>query len=278
MKVTCLVENTPGNELCQTEHGLSLYVETKTQVILIDTGASGLFLENAAKLGVDISKVETVFLSHGHYDHGGGILTFQEVNSDAMIVMQKAALNDFWHISTDVKKYIGLDWQIKEMKNLILTDGEYRWNENLEVFTLAYKEKEQLKCWPEGNLVLKERKDNAYIQDNFIHEQYIVIREDGKSILISGCAHNGIINILAEYHRRYKSNPDVIISGFHMRKKSGYHEDDIKVMKETAGLLKESGILCYTGHCTGEEPYAVMKEIMDTQLQYIHCGDVIEIE
>ena len=70
----------------------------------------------------------------------------------------------------------------------------------------------------------------------------------------------------------------MIISGFHMRKKEGYSQTDFEVIRETAKILKYTGILCYTGHCTGEEPYQIMKEIMGNQLQYVRCGDSSEIK
>lgn len=303
MKITCLMENTIGNKLCMSEHGLSLLVEMKDTTVLIDTGASGLFLENAGKLGIDLGNVEIVFLSHGHYDHGGGILDFSEINPTAKIVMQKSALGDYWHKSEQVEKYIGLDSRIRELNNLVLAEGDFEYckdnlnyylkgensdsnvkinstcekKENIHGFTLNNTIQKELKCWPEGNLVLKEKSGDEYIQDRFVHEQYIVVREDGKTVLISGCAHNGILNILEEYQHRYGENPDVIISGFHMRKKTGYTGKDYDVIKETAEILKETKILCYTGHCTGEEPYQLMKEIMGEQLQYVHCGDVITV-
>ena len=288
MKITCLMENTIGNVNCQSEHGLSLLVETKDRTILVDTGAGGLFIENANKLDVNLRKVETVFLSHGHYDHGGGILEFCKVNPTAKIVMQKSALGDYWYKSEHVEKYIGLNPAIKELDNLILAERDFEYckdglkynfrpenQEGMYVFTLNKRSKKELKCWPEGNLVLKEKVGTEYVQDCFNHEQYIVVKEEGKSVLISGCAHNGILNILEEYQRKFGGNPDMIISGFHMRKKEGYSKTDFEVIKETAKSLKETGILCYTGHCTGEEPYQIMKGIMGEQLQYVRCGDVI---
>ena len=252
---------------------------------------SVLFLDNAEKLGVDVTKAEGVFLSHGHYDHGGGILEFHKRNPKARIVMQKSALGDYWHKTHEVEKYIGLDSEIKELENLVLLQGEHvadevydfskkeeRKQERIRIFTLGVKRQEDLKCWPEGNLVLKERKGNQYIQDGFVHEQYLVLEENEKKVLISGCAHNGILNIVEEYHRRYHCYPDVIVSGFHMRKKNGYTDHDFEVIKATARELQKTGILCYTGHCTGEEPYHLMKEIMGEQLRYLHCGDSFEIK
>ncbi len=291
------MENTLGNEQCKEEHGLSLYIETGENVFLADTGAGELFIENALELGVDLSKVETLFLSHGHYDHGGGILAFHQVNPKATIVMQRSALGDYWHKSEKVEKYIGLDSRIQELDMLILLDGDYQYTEkeivfdnvsgnrkqnlklgkNIKLFTLKEKGEKVLRYLPKGNFALKERKGNQYIQDSFAHEQYLILEEKGKTVLISGCAHNGVLNILEEYHRRYDNYPDVIISGFHMRKKDGYTEEDFEVIKETANQLKKIGILCYTGHCTGEEPYKIMREIMGERLQYLHCGDSINI-
>ena len=80
MKIITLMENTQGEEGCAFEHGLSLYIETEKHKILADTGATGAFAENAEKLGVNLSSVYMVVLSHGHYDHSGGILTFTEKN------------------------------------------------------------------------------------------------------------------------------------------------------------------------------------------------------
>ena len=277
MKIVCLVENTLGNELCQCEHGLSLYIEMENHTILMDTGASDLLIHNAEKIGVDVTKAEAVFLSHGHYDHGGGILAFHKKNPNAKIIMQKSALGDYWHKSDKVEKYIGLSSEIKGLESLILVNGDYNNYEKIKIFTLGTKKQEELKCWPKGNLVLMERKENQYIQDSFAHEQYLVLEENGKNVLISGCAHNGILNIVEEYNRRYDSYPDLIISGFHMRKKEGYTEDDYEVILETARQLKETGIVCYTGHCTGEEPYRIMRELMGEQLKYLHCGESIEL-
>ncbi|NCA67648.1 MAG: MBL fold metallo-hydrolase, partial [Clostridia bacterium] len=76
MKITTLCENTSISPEFKCEHGLSFYVETKKHKLLFDTGESGIFAENAAKLGIDLSEVDIAVISHGHYDHGGGLPAF----------------------------------------------------------------------------------------------------------------------------------------------------------------------------------------------------------
>ena len=199
------------------------------------------------------------------------------MNPTAKIIMQKSALGDYWHKEAMIEKYIGLDPKIEKLDTLTLVEGDWKYHDHIRVFTCDIENREVLRCGPKGNLVLKEKIEKEYKQDQFKHEQYVVVTEGDKSVLISGCAHNGILNILDEYCKKYEEKPDVIISGFHMRKKNGYTLEDFEVIQETADILKSTGILCYTGHCTGEEPYRLMKEVMGEQLQYVHCGDVITI-
>ncbi|MFR0986450.1 MAG: MBL fold metallo-hydrolase [Frisingicoccus sp.] len=91
MKIVNLIENTEGCSGCASEHGLSFYIETKHK-LLVDTGATDAFVRNAKMLGVDLKAVDTVILSHGHYDHGGGLPAFIKINSKAKIYIRTAAL------------------------------------------------------------------------------------------------------------------------------------------------------------------------------------------
>lgn len=277
MKVAVLVENTAVNENFHAEHGLSIYVETERHKLLIDTGADGKFLENAKTLGLDISQVDTLILSHGHYDHGGGILSFCEVNPHAKIYMQKSALGEFYHGKGETHRYIGLNPEIGKLSRLWLLEGNCILDEEFSVFICSEEIRKHLRLWPEGNLELEEKRNEEFVQDDFSHEQYVVVEEGEKRILISGCAHNGILNILEQYRQLYGGDPDALFSGFHMRKKEGYTEHDRKTIEQTAKELSETQIRLFTGHCTGEEPFTIMKEILGEQLFAIHSGTVLEI-
>ena len=86
-------------------HGLSLYLETHDHRLLMDTGSTGAFADNAEALGIDLTRVDTVVLSHGHYDHAGGLLRFAALNPGAPIYLQAGADGDFYHGD----RYIGID-------------------------------------------------------------------------------------------------------------------------------------------------------------------------
>ncbi|MBQ3583789.1 MAG: MBL fold metallo-hydrolase [Lachnospiraceae bacterium] len=274
MKIVNLIENTEGKNACRCEHGLSFYIETKKHKLLADTGASDAFLENASQLGVDLKKVDTCFLSHGHYDHAGGIMAFAKLNPVAKILMSSLAGNAYYHVYPEGEKYIGIQPEILTLPQTEFISENKRVDEELFVFSGVTGRK----YWPEGNRVLAEKVNNLFLQDEFKHEQYLVITEADKRVLISGCAHNGILNILEKYQEIFGEYPNVVISGFHLMKKSGYSNDDIELIRTTAEELNKTNITFYTGHCTGEIPFQIMKEIMGEKLNYVHSGDSIRLD
>lgn len=274
MKIINLIENTQGASGCLCEHGLSFYIETRKHKLLVDTGATGAFIMNAEKLGVDLKQIDTVILSHGHYDHAGGILEFVKINPHAAILMQHTACREYYHQNDAVEKYIGIDPLIKELPQIVWVEGNRKIDEELFLFGGVTGRR----LWPSGNRELKVKKDGTFRQDDFCHEQYLVISEKEKRILLSGCAHNGILNILDKYMEIYGSWPDIVISGFHMHKKSGYTEEDMTMIRKIARELKKTDTVFYTGHCTGEIPYQILKEDMGEQLIYVHSGEEIKID
>ena len=107
--------------------------------------------------------------------------------------------------------------------------------------------------------------DGQYIDDQFIHEQYLLIEENEKRILISGCSHKGIVNIASYF------NPDVLVGGFHLNK-----QENEETLAEIADLLLQGKTNYYTGHCTGSKQYDYLKHILADRLQNLSTGLVIE--
>ena len=118
---------------------------------------------------------------------------------------------------------------------------------------------------------------NGYSKDRFEHEQYLVIEEKGRRVLISGCAHNGIPNILEEYQKTYGAYPDQVISGFHFKKKSEYTDTELLEIINTAKSLNAYHTHFTTCHCTGIPAYSVMKNIMGDKLGYVHSGEKVAL-
>ncbi len=264
MKIITLVEDTCGNENCKHEHGLSIYIETKKHKLLVDTGATDAFFYNAKQLGVDLTSVDTVILSHGHYDHAGGIMAFAELNSHAAIYMQRTAANDYYHAD----RYIGIDKRIAELTNVRMLDGDYQIDDELFLFTNITGRK----YFAKSNLLLSKRVNNEQVQDQFEHEQCLVITQGSERTLISGCAHNGILNILDRYRELFDQDPRMVISGFHMMKKGDYTQEEIDIICETAKKLCETDIVFYTGHCTGDRAMKLMEPYLKDKLVPIHSG------
>lgn len=274
MKIVSLIDNLCNTPGLQAEHGLSLYIETAHHKILADTGYSGVFADNAKKMGIDLQAVDTVFLSHGHYDHCNGILEFAKINKEAVIYLNTEAYGDYWSISDKEKRYIGIDKSIQKLKNVILLSGNKRVDS--EIFIFGNVKGDIL--LPITNNELMKKLGDKYINEDFDHEQYLVVEESGKKVLISGCAHKGIINILRTYRNLYGNDPDVVISGFHTMNSEGYSKleiDHIKSLGEELSKYRDTQF--YTCHCTGYKPFEILQDIMGEQLQYIATGDILQI-
>ena len=258
MKITALLENTTTRPEMKTEHGLSLFIETEKHRILFDMGQTSLFAENAQALGVDLSSVDIAVLSHGHYDHGGGLSTFLQINDRAPVYMSPYAFLPHYN---GVRKYIGLDTSLQDHSRIVFTKDETRLDEGLTLFSCN----QNTKAHDLGSFGLTEKTENGFVPDDFRHESYLLIEENGKRILFSGCSHKGILDI-AEWFA-----PDVLIGGFHFSK---LPLDD--TLTAYAKHLDRFETDFYTCHCTGTEQYAFMKQSMN-RLHYLSTGQSIHI-
>lgn len=272
MVIKTLVENTSVCENINHEHGLSLYIETKKHKILFDLGASTLLFENAKKMEVDISAVDLVVISHGHYDHGGGLKAFLDANPKAKIYLHQKAFNEYYADRPGRGKvYIGLDKELLPNDRFIFTKEYLRIDDELELFSGV----KSRRLNPTGNKDLFMKNDACMVNDDFTHEQNLIIKEDRETVLFAGCAHNGIVNIIEHFNNIKNSLPSHVIGGFHLYNRAENKYEDFSLVSQIGEFLKKTGLMYYTGHCTGIEPYNKMKEIMGDRIQYIAAGSTL---
>ena len=255
MKIWTLIENTACQDHLTAEHGLSLYMEACGKKILFDTGKTCAFADNAEKMGIDLTQVDLCILSHGHYDHGGGISRFLEINSTAPVYLRQEAFGD--HYSSG--KYIGLDPALKHHPHLIPVSSDITLGEGIRLCSCNNKPRP----FPFG--VFGQTVGD--LPETYLHEQYLLLEERGKTVCVSGCSHKGILNIAHWFQ------PDVLIGGFHFIRIPA--EDPI--LTDYARQLLSFPTQYYTCHCTGQQQYAVLKQHMGSRLEYLSAGSSITL-
>lgn len=264
MTITSLLENTAARAGIAAEHGLSLYVETANRRILFDMGQTDLFARNAEALGIDLSRVDLAILSHGHYDHGGGLAAFLEINQTAPVYLTEAAFLPHYN---GTQKYIGLDTSLGDHPRLRVVSGDLSLGDGLTLLSPNGRTRNHSL----GAFGLTERVGDVFVPDDFRHEQYLLIEElieeslseAGRRVLISGCSHAGILDIVEWFE------PDVLVGGFHVSKMALGEE-----LTALGEALAAHGTTYYTCHCTGMEQYAFLQKRMP-RLGYLAGGETV---
>lgn len=273
MIIKTLVENTSVSEDFGSEHGLSLYIETQGQKVLFDVGASGLFNENAKKLNAAIADVDFLIISHGHYDHGGGLRKFLEENIKAKVFLHRLAFEKHYALRPNDKlESIGLEEGLKQNRQIVLTSDRFFISKGIQLFSDIIP----VESYPVSNNNLLMEQNGQIIKDTFNHEQNLMIEEDGKTLLITGCAHNGIVNILERFKTLKGHMPDYVVGGFHLSSRSGGKES-FESINKMGKYLMNTKAMYYTCHCTGIEPYNRLKAVMGESIDYLSAGSKITI-
>lgn len=274
MKLVTLMEDTACAPDFACEHGLSFYIETDDKKLLFDMGQTDLFLRNAQALGVKLDEVDTAFVSHGHYDHGGGLAAFLEVNRRAPVYLHKQAFEPHFSQKSDGIRPIGLDPALAESGRLILTDGVTQVSENLTLFSDVTGQD----CCPGGNRTLFEWENGAYVPDRFQHEQSLIVRGGDKVALFTGCAHRGVVNICARAKEIIGRDPDFVIGGMHLFSPSTGKSEPDENIRAVAARLAQTGSRYYTCHCTGQHAFAVLHETLGERIAFLAAGSVTELQ
>lgn len=257
------MENTSIRPDLVAEHGLSLLVEACGRRILFDTGASCAFADNAAKMGLDLSTVDACVLSHGHYDHGGGLLRFLQENSHAPVLVSPHAFDCHYNAHG---KEIGLPSSLLQNERFcVVAEDVYP----LFPGVVLHRAASMPSLYPAEGQGMEAVVHGVRVADDFRHEQYLLLEECGVRVLISGCSHRGVLNIATHFR------PNVLVGGFHYMRCDAVA--DSARLQQAAQVLLALPTRYYTGHCTGDCAMGILQPQMGNRLHAFATGDVLRL-
>jgi 7,8-dihydropterin-6-yl-methyl-4-(beta-D-ribofuranosyl)aminobenzene 5'-phosphate synthase len=273
MKITTLIENNTNYSRPElnAEHGVSFYIEYHGHTMMSDVSQSEKFAENASRLGIDLKLVEALAISHHHYDHGGGLPRFFKENDRAKVYLRESPDVDYILEKDDGSvRYIGLDRDLlKTHSDRIVYIGK-----NTEVFPGFHLLTDILEDFPKpaGDRWLKAQCGDRIMMDTFKHEIVTVLENERGLVILTGCGHNGVLNMIAAARRALPDKPILaVVGGFHMLK-----EEKSTVRKVGEELLAMEIPAIYTGHCTGKDAVIVLEDVLGNRLHRLCSGLVME--
>jgi len=276
LRITTLSENTARLGDFLGEWGLSMLVETDEATVLLDAGKGFSATYNADSLGIDLCKVDKIVLSHGHYDHTGGL---REVLRRIKKQVEIIAHPDIWQAKYarregEPVRYIGIPFQRNELEsigaNFNLTTESVRITEHI----ITTGEIPMVTDFERIDEALFVKLDSGWQPDKLADDQALIIKKAHGLVVILGCAHRGIINTL--YHAQKLTGVETInavIGGSHLINASEEHLwQTISVLKELE--VKKLG-LC---HCTDLPAISVLAQEFGDKFIFNKAGTVVEID
>lgn len=260
MRIVTLVENMTDRQGLFAEHGLSFYLESENKKILFDCGQSDIFLKNAKHLGISIADIDALVLSHGHYDHTGGLKYFLMENDHAPIYLKREALFKKYH----GERYIGTDAALlNTSQRVFYTDHLTKLDEGLFIVPQIETYYPQDVHFHDMSIVNEQGK----YTDTFEDELFLTLIHNKKVIIISSCSHRGISNIVKTASDLFRLPVQTVIGGFHL--KNAKIADTASIAAYFNEMNIESIGVC---HCTGIDSYVTLKNQCKGKVFYNQTG------
>lgn len=270
MKTTILVDN-DAQEGLGCEWGFSALIETDGATILLDSGASGLFAQNAQALGIDLADVDYCVLSHAHFDHADGFGDFFAINDHAPLLIRSSCEETCWSDAKGDMKYIGIQRGLLEQQALRIerVDGTLQFAPG--AWLLGHDAEGLEAIGEREHLYLKT--DDGLVGDGFAHEQSLIIETPEGLVIFNSCSHGGIETIINEARAAFPGKPiRALVGGLHLFLRE---DDEVRALAQT---IRELGIdKIYTGHCTGEHALEILQEELPDIVEATYAGQVFEL-
>ncbi len=276
LKITVLTEDTNcmGRDL-KTEKGLSYFVEHNQERIIFDTGGpDGTIIQNAIDLGVDLKTIDRVILSHGHYDHTGGLLKLVDLmHQPVKLTVHHTLFHKRYKITDKETKFIGNDFSEEDLLqrdvDLQIIFDTTQINENL--FVVSNFESGDHQNLEANHLYVE--KDQMMKPDYMEGELVLVIQTEKGLVILLGCAHSGILTILNKIQEKFAQPILGIIGGTHL---GGVSEGVVhEILDEIDKLEFQWMGPC---HCTGQEVIKKMKNRLGDRFKEVHVGTEIILD
>ncbi len=241
--------------------------------LLMDTGASGeVTLHNLEMLGIDLNDIDLIFLSHGHYDHTGGLMDLLRRMKRRVPVIAHPEIFAPKLKARPFLKNIGLPFsrsQLEEHAVILLSKNPTTLAPG--VITTGEVERKTAFEHVEGFWTIR---DGIYQPDTIVDDQSLVLKLDDRGlVVISGCAHSGIINIIQQAKRLTCSDKIcAVIGGFHL-----IDSDEVRINKTVEELLALDPEIVRPGHCTGAHAISMLQNALGERCKPLFTGEIVEL-
>lgn len=252
VSMTVLVDNIASEPLTG-EWGLSILITADERKILLDTGAGSLFAQNAERMGIDLSDVDTGVLSHAHYDHADGLDTFFERNQKAEFLVRSGACENCYGIKEGKLNYIGIRSGIldKYADRIRYVSGVYEIEDG--IWLVPHRKADYSPIAIQNNLYIV--RNGKRCPDDFSHEQSLVIETKKGLIVFNSCSHTGVKNTLTDIQTMLgRSDIHAYVGGLHL-----FRMED-EALAVLCNEIRQTSIeKIFTGHCTGDHAYDFLR-------------------
>ncbi len=277
MRITIICENTVGRRVGLGEHGFSAFIEMNEKKYLFDTGAGHSVVKNSLELDKDLRTVNKIFLSHGHFDHTGGLPEVLKLTGKVDVHAHPSVFLDRIHLikenEKEIRKFVGLPYKKKYLESL---GAHFIFNTNfieVEKGIFLTGEVPRKTSFEKADPLLFADIDGEIRQDVFSDDQSLILDSERGLILILGCAHSGMINIINYVTERTgKDKFYAIVGGTHLDFLTPEQlEESIKTLKRIK--IEKIGVC----HCTGMRAAFRLQQEFGDRFFYGHVGSFLNL-